>query len=864
MYRTHTCGELRLQHVGTEVTLAGWVQKVRKLGGMTFIDIRDRYGITQLVVDDSASADIQDITSNLGREFVINATGKVIERTSKNSKIDTGEVEIAISALSVLNKSDLPPFTIEDDTDGGDEIRMKYRYLDLRRNAVRSNMVLRHQIAFETRRYLDQMNFLEVETPILIGSTPEGARDFVVPSRMNPGQFYALPQSPQLFKQLLMVSGFDRYFQIAKCFRDEDLRADRQPEFTQIDCEMSFVEQEDVLQLFEGMMKHLFMYVKNVDFSEPFPRMIRPNGREFNNNIRSKSLSNIFNAFKNVEKVDGICAKNCAHDSSEKIDELTEFVKSPQIGAKELVYIRCKENYTYESSVDGLYSQDNLKKIASRFNAKEGDLILILACTRVKIQKALSKLRDHMVNHLGLRDEDVSFSTPFPRMISPNGKEFENYIRSKSLSDIFNAFKNAENVDGICAKNCALYSSGKIDELTEFVKSPQIGAKGLVYIRCEANGTYKSSVDELYSQDDLKAIASRFNAKEGDLILILASTKIKIQKALFELRNHPALRNEDVSFSNPFPRMTWHDAMKFYGSDKPDIRFEMRFVELKEAVSGRDFVVFDSASYVGGICAEGCAAYTRKQIDELTEFVKRPQIGAKGLVYIRCEANGTYKSSVDKFYSQDDLKAIASKFNAKEGDLILILAGDTVKTQKALCELRLEMGTRLGLRDKNVFKPLWVIDFPLFEWDEDTQRFYAMHHPFTSPKPEDIEYLDSDPGRVRANAYDMVVNGVELGGGSIRIHDSQLQNKMFELLGFTPEMAESQFGFLMNAFKYGAPPHGGLAFGLDRLVSLFAGLDSIRDCIAFPKNNSGRDVMTDAPSTISEEQLKELCLKLTN
>lgn len=582
MYRTHTCGELRLQHVGTEVTLAGWVQKVRKLGGMTFIDIRDRYGITQLVVDDSASADIQDITSNLGREFVINATGKVIERTSKNSKIDTGDVEIAISALSVLNKSDLPPFTIEDDTDGGDEIRMKYRYLDLRRNAVRSNMVLRHQIAFETRRYLDQMNFLEVETPILIGSTPEGARDFVVPSRMNPGQFYALPQSPQLFKQLLMVSGFDRYFQIAKCFRDEDLRADRQPEFTQIDCEMSFVEQEDVLQLFEGMMKHLFMYVKNVDFSEPFPRM------------------------------------------------------------------------------------------------------------------------------------------------------------------------------------------------------------------------------------------------------------------------------------------TWHDAMKFYGSDKPDIRFEMRFVELKEAVSGRDFVVFDSASYVGGICAEGCAAYTRKQIDELTEFVKRPQIGAKGLVYIRCEANGTYKSSVDKFYSQDDLKAIASKFNTKEGDLILILAGDTVKTQKALCELRLEMGTRLGLRDKNVFKPLWVIDFPLFEWDEDTQRFYAMHHPFTSPKPEDIEYLDSDPGRVRANAYDMVVNGVELGGGSIRIHDSQLQNKMFELLGFTPEMAESQFGFLMNAFKYGAPPHGGLAFGLDRLVSLFAGLDSIRDCIAFPKNNSGRDVMTDAPSTISEEQLKELCLKLTN
>lgn len=580
MYRTHTCGELRQENVGAEVTLSGWVQRVRKLGGMTFVDLRDRYGITQLVVDDNAAQNIKDTVSHLGREYVINATGKVVERASKNSKIPTGSIEIILNDITILNKSELPPFTIEDDTDGGDDLRMKYRYLDLRRNVVRNNMILRHQIAFETRRYLDQMDFLEVETPILIGSTPEGARDFVVPSRMNLGHFYALPQSPQLFKQLLMVSGFDRYFQIAKCFRDEDLRADRQPEFTQIDCEMSFVEQEDVLLLFEGMVKHLFKFVKNVDF-----------------------------------------------DSA-------------------------------------------------------------------------------------------------------------------------------------------------------------------------------------------------------------------------------------------FPRMTWHDAMKFYGSDKPDIRFEMKFVELKEAVSGRDFVVFDSASYVAGICAEGCANYTRKQIDELTEFVKRPQIGAKGLVYIRCEANGSFKSSVDKFYSPEDLKAIAGMFNAKEGDLILILAGDKSKTQKALCELRLEMGNRLGLRDKNIFKPLWVIDFPLFEWDEETQRFYAMHHPFTSPKPEDIQYLDSDPGRVRANAYDMVVNGVELGGGSIRIHDSQLQNKMFELLGFTPETAESQFGFLMNAFKYGAPPHGGLAFGLDRLVSLFAGLDSIRDCIAFPKNNSGRDVMTDAPSTISEEQLKELSLTI--
>jgi aspartyl-tRNA synthetase len=546
------------------------------MGGMTFVDIRDRYGITQLVFNNETDAELCDKANKLGREYVIQINGNVAERSNKNLNIPTGEVEILVEALEILNEAKTPPFTIEDNTDGGDDLRMKYRYLDLRRNNVRSNLVLRHQIAFETRRFLDQLGFLEVETPILIGSTPEGARDFVVPSRMNPGEFYALPQSPQTLKQLLMVSGFDRYFQIAKCFRDEDLRADRQPEFTQIDCEMSFVEQEDVLQIFEDMMKHLFRFVKDIDFQEPFLRM------------------------------------------------------------------------------------------------------------------------------------------------------------------------------------------------------------------------------------------------------------------------------------------TWHDAMKYYGSDKPDLRFDMKFVELKEAVSGHDFVVFDSAAYVGGICALGCATYTRKQIDELTEFVKRPQIGAKGLVYIRCEGDGTFKSSADKFYSAEDLKNIASLFNAKPGDLILILAGDKTKTQKALCELRLEMGSRLGLRDKNVFAPLWVIDFPLFEWDDETQRYYAMHHPFTAPKPEDISYLETDPGKVRANAYDMVINGVELGGGSIRIHDSKLQNQMFELLGFTPEKAEAQFGFLMNAFKYGAPPHGGLAFGLDRVVSLFAGLDSIRDCMAFPKNNSGRDVMLDAPSGIDQAQLNEL------
>ncbi|MBP6662907.1 MAG: aspartate--tRNA ligase [Paludibacter sp.] len=578
MYRTHTCGELRLSNAGQKVTLSGWVHKARKMGGMTFVDIRDRYGVTQLVFNNETDAELCELANKLGREFVIQVTGVVAERSNKNNNIPTGEIEILATELVILNEAQTPPFTIEDNTDGGDDIRMKYRYLDLRRNNVRANLMLRHQIAFETRRYLDQMGFLEVETPILIGSTPEGARDFVVPSRMNAGEFYALPQSPQLFKQLLMVSGFDRYFQIAKCFRDEDLRADRQPEFTQIDCEMSFVKQEDVLNTFEGMMKHLFKFVKDIDINEPFPRM------------------------------------------------------------------------------------------------------------------------------------------------------------------------------------------------------------------------------------------------------------------------------------------TWHDAMKYYGSDKPDIRFEMKFVELKDVVSGHNFVVFDDAAYVGGICATACAAYTRKQIDELTDFVKRPQIGAKGLVFIRCEMDGTFKSSIDKFYSQDDLKSIASMFDAKAGDLILILAGPKTKTQKALCELRLEMGSRLGLRDKNIYAPLWVIDFPLFEWDEDTQRYYATHHPFTSPNLDDISLLDTDPGQVRATAYDMVINGVELGGGSIRIHDSELQNRMFELLGFTPEKAQAQFGFLMSAFKYGAPPHGGLAFGLDRLVSLFAGLDSIRDCIAFPKNNSGRDVMIDAPSVIDQSQLDELNL----
>ena len=583
MYRTKTCGELRLADAGSTVTLCGWVQRTRKMGGMTFVDLRDRYGITQLVFNHEVNADLCDQANKLGREYVIQAVGTVAERSNKNPKMDTGEIEIIVDKLNVLNASIVPPFTIEDDTDGGDDLRMQYRYLDLRRTAVRRNLELRHKMAFEVRRYLDAQHFLEVETPVLIKSTPEGARDFVVPSRMNPGEFYALPQSPQTLKQLLMVSGFDRYFQIVKCFRDEDLRADRQPEFTQIDCEMSFVEQEDVLQMFEGRTKHLFKYIKNIDFTDPFPRM------------------------------------------------------------------------------------------------------------------------------------------------------------------------------------------------------------------------------------------------------------------------------------------TWADAMKYYGSDKPDIRFGMKFVELKDLTEGKNFGVFDSVPFVAGICCPGCAAYTRKQLDELTEFVKRPQVGAKGLVYVRYEANGNFKSSVDKFYSAEDLKAWAERFGAQPGDLMLILAGETMKTRKALCELRLEMGSRLGLRDKNVYAPLWVIDFPLFEWDDETQRFYAMHHPFTSPNPEDIDMLESNPGAVRANAYDMVVNGTELGGGSIRIHDSVLQDRMFKGLGFTEEQAQAQFGFLMNAFKYGAPPHGGLAFGLDRFVSLFAGLDSIRDCIAFPKNNSGRDVMLDAPSPIAQAQLDELsidvCLK---
>lgn len=580
MFRNYTCGDLRLSHAGEKVTLAGWVQRVRKMGGMTFIDLRDRYGITQLVFNQDVNADLCEKANKLGREYVIQVKGSVSERSNKNSNIPTGEIELIVDELNLLNSSEVPPFTIEDNTDGGDDIRMQYRYLDLRRNSVRANLELRHKMAFEVRRYLDAQNFLEVETPVLIKSTPEGARDFVVPSRMNPGEFYALPQSPQVFKQLLMVSGFDRYFQIVKCFRDEDLRADRQPEFTQIDCEMTFVEQEDVLNTFEGMAKHLFKEIKGVEI-------------------------------------------------------------------------------------------------------------------------------------------------------------------------------------------------------------------------------------------------------KGD-----------------------------------FPRMTWEDAMNLYGSDKPDIRFGMPFVELKDLTEGANFVVFDSAEYVAGICADGCAGYTRKQIDQLTDFVKRPQIGAKGLIWIRCEADGTYKSSIDKFYTQEQIKAMAERCDSKPGDLILILCGERRKTQKQLCELRLEMGNQLGLRDKNIYSPLWVVDFPLFEWDEDTQRFYAMHHPFTAPNPDDIPLLDTDPGKVRAWAYDMVINGVELGGGSIRIHDSQLQNKMFKLLGFTEEQAQYQFGFLMNAFKFGAPPHGGLAFGLDRFVSMFAGLDSIRDCIAFPKNNSGRDVMIDAPARIDDSQLKELNLKL--
>ena len=583
MYRTTTCGALRLSNVGEQVTLAGWVQKARRMGGMTFIDLRDRYGITQLVFNEAVVGEgLVAEAEKLGREYVIQVVGTVSERENKNPKLPTGDIEIAVSSLRILNPSEVPPFTIEDDTDGGDDLRMKYRYLDLRRSCVRSNLELRHRFALAVRRYLDAEGFLEVETPVLIKSTPEGARDFVVPSRMNPNQFYALPQSPQTFKQLLMVSGFDRYFQIVKCFRDEDLRADRQPEFTQIDCEMSFVEQEDVLSIFEGMTQYLF---------------------------------------------------------------------------KELL---------------------------------------------------------------------------------------------------------------------------------------------------------------------------------------------------------------DLDIPVPFPRMSWHDAMKRYGSDKPDTRFGMEFVEVKNVLQGHGFSVFDNAAYIGAIVAPGAASYTRKQLDALTDFVKRPQVGASGMVYARVEADGTVKSSVDKFYTQETLQSLATETGAKAGDLILILSGgDAMKVRKQLSELRLEMGSQLGLRDKTKFSCLWVVDFPLFEWDEETQRFYAMHHPFTSPKPEDIPLLDSDPGAVRANAYDMVINGVEVGGGSIRIHDSKLQARMFDLLGFTPEKAQEQFGFLMNAFKYGAPPHGGLAYGLDRFVSLFAGLDSIRDCIAFPKNNAGRDVMIDAPSLIDQEQLNELHLRLT-
>ena len=579
MFRTHTCGELRISDVNKQVTLSGWVQRSRKMGGMTFIDLRDRYGITQLVFNEEVNAELCERANKLGREFVIQVKGTVNERFSKNANIPTGDIEIIVSELNVLNTAMTPPFTIEDNTDGGDDIRMKYRYLDLRRNAVRSNLELRHKMTIEVRTYLDKLGFIEVETPVLIGSTPEGARDFVVPSRMNPGQFYALPQSPQTLKQLLMVSGFDRYFQIAKCFRDEDLRADRQPEFTQIDCEMSFVEQEDIIATFEGMAKHLFKTLRGVELTEPFLRM------------------------------------------------------------------------------------------------------------------------------------------------------------------------------------------------------------------------------------------------------------------------------------------SWADAMKYYGSDKPDLRFGMKFVELMDIMKGHGFSVFDNAAYVGGICAEGAATYTRKQLDALTEFVKKPQIGAKGMVYARVEADGTVKSSVDKFYTQEVLHQMKEAFGAKPGDLILILSGDDVmKTRKQLCELRLEMGSQLGLRDKNKFACLWVIDFPMFEWSEEEGRLMAMHHPFTHPKEEDIPLLDTDPAAVRADAYDMVINGVEVGGGSIRIHDAQLQAKMFEILGFTPEKAQAQFGFLMNAFKYGAPPHGGLAYGLDRWVSLFAGLDSIRDCIAFPKNNSGRDVMLDAPSAIDQTQLDELNL----
>ena len=581
MFRSNTCGELRLADAGRKVTLAGWVQGVRKMGGMTFLDLRDRYGITQVVFNIEHDPALNEAANRLGREYVVQVTGTVAERQAKNAQLPTGDIEIIADQLNILNQSEVPPFTIEDESDGGDDIRMRYRYLDLRRTPVRSNLELRHRMTMEVRRYLDSKGFLEIETPMLVGSTPEGARDFVVPSRMNAGQFYALPQSPQTLKQLLMVAGMDRYFQIVKCFRDEDLRADRQPEFTQIDCEMSFVEQNDIIELFEGMAKHLFKTMRGIEFTEPWQRM------------------------------------------------------------------------------------------------------------------------------------------------------------------------------------------------------------------------------------------------------------------------------------------SWADAMKYYGSDKPDLRFGMTFVELMDVLKGHGFSVFDNAAYIGGINAKGAAHYTRKQLDQLTEFVKKPQIGAKGMVYARVEDDGNVKSSVDKFYTQEQLQELRKAMSAEPGDLILILSGDdAMKTRKQLCELRLEMGRQLGLRDKNKFACLWVVDFPMFEWSDEEQRLMAMHHPFTHPKDEDIPLLDTKPEDVRADAYDMVINGVEVGGGSIRIHDSELQAKMFEILGFTPEKAQEQFGFLMNAFKFGAPPHGGLAYGLDRWVSLYAGLDSIRDCIAFPKNNSGRDVMLDAPAPLDQKQLDELTLEV--
>lgn len=576
MYRTHTCGELNMNYTGNDVILCGWVQKSRDLGGMTFVDLRDRYGLTQLVFNMETNRELCEKARKLGREFVVQAKGRVRERSNKNLKISTGEIEIDVIEVNILNRSEIPPFTIEEDTDGGEDIRMKYRYLDLRRTSVKNNIILRHRVSQEVRKYMDSVGFIEVETPVLIKSTPEGARDFVVPSRMQPGAFYALPQSPQTLKQLLMVAGFDKYFQIVKCFRDEDLRADRQPEFSQIDCEMSFVERDDILNTFEGLAKYLFRQIKGVEFSEPF------------------------------------------------------------------------------------------KKLA------------------------------------------------------------------------------------------------------------------------------------------------------------------------------------------------YSEAMEYYGSDKPDLRFAMRFTDLTRIVKGHDFAPFDTSEYTGGICATGCSEFTRKQLDELTEFVRKPQVGAKGLVFARYISDGTIKSSVDKFYSSEDLLKWADTMNAKPGDLMLIVSGERKKTLNALSELRLEMGNLLGLRKKDIFIPLWVVDFPLLEWDEESKRFYAMHHPFTSPIPEDLSLMETDPGKVRANAYDLVINGVEIGGGSVRIHDADVQKLMFKVLGFSDKEANDQFGFLMNAFKFGAPPHGGIAFGFDRWVAMFGGQDSIRDFIAFPKNNSGRDVMLDTPAPISDKQLKEL------